>query len=178
MAEKVSQMVASEGTASITIRRVKPGDAEALQTTFNEIVKEGTAFLTEEPVSLQPIRQMWLSGQTEAYVAYDQESGEIIGAYLLKPNAPGRGAHIANATYMVKARHRGQGVGRLLGEHSLARAREAGYSGMQFNAVVSTNTGSVRLWQRLGFSLIGTVLNGFRMPSGEYVDTYIMYRSL
>ena len=62
MAEKVSQMVASEGTASITIRRVKPGDAEALQTTFNEIVKEGTAFLTEEPVSLQPIRQMWLSG--------------------------------------------------------------------------------------------------------------------
>lgn len=171
-------MVASEGTPNITIRRAKPGDVEALQAIFNEIVKEGTTFLTVEPVSLQHIQQMWLSAQAEAYVAYDQESGEITGAYLLKANAPGRGGHIANATYMVKAGHRGRGVGRMLGEHSLIQARETGYLGMQFNSVVSTNTRSVRLWQHLGFSLIGTVPNGFQMPNGQYVDTYIMYRSL
>jgi L-amino acid N-acyltransferase YncA len=171
-------MVAPEHSTRIAIRRVEPGDLEALQTIFNEIVKEGTAFLTTEAVSLQAIRHMWLSGQTEAYVAYDQVSGETIGAYLLKPNAHGRGAHIANATYMVKARHRGRDVGQRLGEHSLKRARETGYLAMQFNAVVSSNTRSVKLWQRLGFSIIGTVPNGFRMPSGEYVDTYIMYRRL
>jgi len=83
-------MIVSEDNTSITIRRVEPGDAETLQTIFNEIVKEGTTFLTTEAASLQRIRQMWLSRQTEAYVACDRESGEIIGAYLLKPNAHGR----------------------------------------------------------------------------------------
>ena len=79
---------------------------------------------------------------------------------------------------MVAHSHKGRGLGYLLGTHSLAEARQAGYRAMQFNAVVSTNTIAVNLWLRLGFVRIGTVPQAFRLPSGEYVDTYIMYRSL
>lgn len=153
-------------------------DAEALQIILNEVIEDGTAFLAEEVKSLEETKQMWLAQHMEAYVACDTTTGEILGAYLLKSNAGGRGNHVANATYMVKRSHRGRGVGHLLGFHSLEQARRAGYRGMQFNAVVSINTASVTLWQRLGFTRIGTVPNGFRLQNGHYVDTYIMYRSL
>jgi len=174
MVEKAGLM----NSLAITVRRADMDDAEALQVILNEVIEEGTAFLAEQVKSLEETKQMWLAPPAETYVACDPASGGILGAYLLKPNAFGRGAHVANATYMVKRSHRGRGVGHLLGSHSLEQARRAGYRGMQFNAVVSVNTASVTLWQRLGFARIGTVPNGFRLRNGHYVDTYIMYRSL
>jgi len=162
-----------------TVRRADLADAAALQVMLNEVIEEGTAFLAEEPKSLEETKQIWLPEAAETYVACDPASGEILGAYLLQANTSGRrGAHMANATYMVKRSHRGRGVGHLLGAHSLAQARQAGYRGMLFNSVVSVNTASVALWQRLGFARVGTVPNGFRLHDGHYVDTYILYRSL
>jgi L-amino acid N-acyltransferase YncA len=163
---------------AITVRRAGVDDAEAIQVILNEVIEDGAAFLAEEAKNLAETKQMWLEAPAETYVACDSAGGEILGAYLLKPNFPGRGAHIANATYMVKRSQQGRGVGRLLGAHSLAQARRAGYQGMQFNAVVSTNTAAVTLWQQLGFVRIGTIPHGFRLRDGRYVDLYIMYRSL
>jgi L-amino acid N-acyltransferase YncA len=163
---------------AITVRRAQMDDAEALQTILNDVIEEGAAFLSEEPKSLEQTKQIWLTEPAEAYVACDPTNGEIMGAYMIKPNAHGRGAHVANATYMVKRNYRGQGLGYLLGSHSLKQARQAGYRAMQFNSVVSVNTASVTLWQRLGFERIGTVPQGFRLRNGHCVDTYIMYRSL
>ena len=97
---------------------------------------------------------------------------------MIKPNYHGRGSHVANATYMVKSEWRGRGIGRKLGEHSLAAARELGYLAMQFNAVVSSNEVAVKLWQRLGFSIIGTVPKGFQEARMGLVDLYIMHRFL
>jgi L-amino acid N-acyltransferase YncA len=163
---------------AITVRRADTDDAEALQTILNEVIEEGAAFLSEEPKSLEETKQIWLMEPAEAYVACDLISDEILGAYMIKPNAHGRGTHIANATYMVKRNYRGQGLGYLLGCHSLEQARQVGYQAMQFNSVVSVNRAAVTLWQRLGFERIGTVPQGFRLRNGHYVDTYIMYRSL
>ncbi len=163
---------------TIAVRRAVDADAGALQAILNEVIEEGTSFLAEEPMSLDQTKQMWLAPPVTSYVAYDPVGGEILGAYLLKPNFGGRGAHVANATYMVKRSRRGRRLGHLLGTHSLEQARHAGYRGMQFNAVVSVNTAAVTLWQQLGFERIGTVPEGFRLRSGEYVDLYIMYRAL
>jgi L-amino acid N-acyltransferase YncA len=162
----------------ITVRRANLDDLNALQVILNEVIEDGTAFLAEEAKSLEETKQMWLAAPVEAYVACDQASGEILGAYLIKPNFPGRGAHIANATYMVKRSQHGRGIGRLLGAHSLEQARQAGYRAIQFNAVVSTNRAAVSLWEKLGFARTGTVPNGFRLRDGRTVDLYIMYRSL
>jgi L-amino acid N-acyltransferase YncA len=165
-------------TLAITVRRADIDDAEALQNILNEVIEEGIAFLAEEVKSLEETKEMWLAPHLETYVACDAATGEILGAYLLKANAVGRGNHVANATYMVKRNQQGRGVGHLLGSHSLEQARRVGYRGMQFNAVVSVNTAAVKLWQQLGFTRTGTVPNGFRMRNGQYVDLYIMYRSL
>ena len=109
--------------APITIRRATDADAPALQAILNEVIEDGTAFVYAGAKDIDATRAMWLTPPTEAFVACDdgngEGSGEIVGAYLLKPNFPDRGAHIANATYMVKRNQHGRGIGRLLGAHSL-----------------------------------------------------------
>ena len=102
----------------------------------------------------------------------------IVGTYVIRPNQPGLGAHVANAGYMVRPDAFGRGTGSALGTHSLEEARAAGYRAMQFNAVVSTNTRAVALWERLGFRIIGTVPEGFRHAKLGFVDLHIMHRML
>jgi L-amino acid N-acyltransferase YncA len=160
------------------MRRAGIEDLPALQAILNEVIEDGIAFVAEEAKSVAETEQMWLVPPIEAYVACEQSNGEIVGAYLMKPNFPGRGSHIANGTYMVKRNQHGRGIGRLLGIHSLQQARLAGYHAMQFNAVVSVNKAAVALWESLGFERIATVPQAFRLPDGNLVDLYIMYRTL
>jgi ribosomal protein S18 acetylase RimI-like enzyme len=62
--------------------------------------------------------------------------------------------------------------------HCLNEARRLGFRAMQFNFVVSTNEGAIRLWKQLGFKIVGTLPGAFRHPQNGYVDVYIMFRSL
>jgi GNAT superfamily N-acetyltransferase len=105
-----------------------------------------------------------------------EDDGKIVGSYMIKPNQPGLGAHVANCGYMVHPAVQGKGIGYAMGLHSLDFARKNGYRALQFNIVVSTNVVAVRLWEKLGFSIIGTVPQGFHHKELGYVDTYIMHR--
>ena len=79
---------------------------------------------------------------------------------------------------MVAPDARGHGVGRALGEYALSWAREQGYAAMQFNAVVESNVAAVKLWQALGFQIIGTVPEAFDQAKLGRVGLHIMYRPL
>ena len=49
---------------------------------------------------------------------------------------------------------------------------------MQFNFVVASNKAAIRLWQALGFEIVGTLPAAFRHARQGYVDAYVMFRSL
>ena len=102
----------------------------------------------------------------------------MLGTAKMGPNRPGRGAHVATASFMVAADARGRGVGRALGEYALSWAQAQGYAAMQFNAVVESNHAAVRLWQELGFQIIGTVPEAFAHPTLGRVGLHIMHRRL
>jgi ribosomal protein S18 acetylase RimI-like enzyme len=85
---------------------------------------------------------------------------------------------VANAAFIVAPNAQGHGIGRAMGEHCLKEARRLGFRAMQFNFVVSTNDSAIRLWQRLGFKIVGTLPGAFRHPERGYVDVYVMFRSL
>jgi|SRR5215831_9931386 len=108
----------------------------------------------------------------------DAEHAVIAGTYTMRPNQSGGGAHVANAAFMVLANARGQGIGRAMAEHCLSEARRLGFRAMQFNFVISTNVAAIRLWQDLGFKIVGSLPGAFRHPENEYVDVYVMYRWL
>ena len=90
----------------------------------------------------------------------------------------GRCGHIANASYAVMSASRGRHVGEALVRDCMAEAKRHGFSILQFNAVVATNTAARRLYERLGFLQLGTIPNGFRMDGGRYEDICPYYREL
>lgn len=76
---------------------------------------------------------------------------------------------------MVAAPARGRGIGTALCRYAVDWARQRGYAGMQFNAVVATNTSAVSLYRREGFEIIGTVPRAFQHPAHGRVGLHLMY---
>jgi L-amino acid N-acyltransferase YncA len=126
-------------------------------------------------------RAIWMSPSSSPLartaVAVDAD-GTVLGSANMYPNRPGPGAHVASASFMVDAAARGKGVGRALCEDMIAWAGRQGFRSIQFNAVVETNAPAVKLWQDLGFRIIGTSPEAFNHPTHGYVGLHIMVRPL
>lgn len=148
---------------------------------FHAVVSTGDTYVYEPATAKTEALQLWCEQPQKTFVALRKDTandaGNVVGTYILKPNFPGLGSHIANASYMVHPDARGLGVGRKMGEHSLSIAKSLGYLGMQFNIVVSTNP-ALKLWESLGFKIIGTTPKGFRHATLGFIDSHILYRSL
>jgi len=118
----------------------------------------------------------WLGPDRETFVAED--AGGIVGTYYIRANQGGGGSHVSNCGYTTHVSATGRGVARRMCEHSIDQARSCGFKAMQFNFVVSTNGRAIRLWQSLGFEVVGRLPLAFRHPSQGYVDALIMFRTL
>ena len=90
----------------------------------------------------------------------------------------GRCGHICNTSYAVKEGKRGLHIGEQLVLNSMQIGKELGYRILQFNAVVATNTHALHLYQRLGFTQLGVIPQGFRMKDGHYEDIIPHYIKL
>jgi GNAT superfamily N-acetyltransferase len=126
---------------------------------------------------MQEFCRQFFGPKSEVYVVHSSE-GEVIGGFTIKPNFPGRSDHIANAAYMVKNTHRGQGIGTFLVKASLEIAINLGFLAMQFNMVLSQNLIALKLYQKLGFTIIGTIPRAIRGPDGNYEQGYVLHREL
>jgi len=162
---------------NIQIRPATEDDFNAMWTIFQCHVANGETYVHGPETTREDSYSYWFAPSARTYVAVKSEE-RVLGMYKLQPNHIGRGAHVANASYMVSPNAQGVGVGRLLGEHSIYEARRHGYLAMQFNYVVSTNSPAIHLWKRLGFSIVGTLPKAYRHRRLGYVDAYIMYQLL
>ena len=159
------------------IRPAGEQDFEAMWSIFSTHVAAGESYTFTTATAREAGHAYWLGAGVTSFVA-TSGAGRVLGMYRLVPNQAGRGRHVANASFMVSPSAQGAGVGRLLGEHCLEEARSQGYLAMQFNHVVSTNTAVIRLWKKLGFSIVGTLPKAFRHRRLGYVDAYVMYQLL
>ena len=159
----------------VEIREATAADQDAIWDIFREVVAAGDTYAFDPGMSRHDALGYWFQADTRTYVA--KSRGRILGTYILRPNQSGGGSHVANAAFMVAPNARGQGIGRVMAEHCLSEARLLGFRAMQFNFVVSTNDSAVRLWQKLGFNIVGTLPGAFHHPEKGYVDVYVMFRS-
>jgi L-amino acid N-acyltransferase YncA len=161
----------------IAIRPATAADFAAMWEIFQALIASGDSYYFAADTSREDCLAYWFGPGIDSYVAI--HNGErLVGMYRLIPNQRDRGAHVANASFMVSPAAQGVGVGKLLGADCLERARAEGYLAMQFNYVVSSNMPAVLLWKKLGFSIAGTLPRAYRHQYLGYVDVYVMYQLL
>jgi len=161
----------------VIIREATGDDWARIWPFFEKIVADGQTYAYSDDLTIETARPLWME-PPPIHVVVAEEDGVVLGSAKMGPNRPGRGAHIATASFMVNPAYQGRGTGRALCEYALGWARRAGYHGMQFNAVVETNTNAVRLWQSLGFEILTTVPEAFNHREHGLVGLHIMYQRL
>lgn len=161
----------------ITIRKYNESDILEMIQIWNEIVEEGIAFPQEEALTIESGKEFFAT-QTYTGVAFDVETDQIYGLYILHPNNIGRCGHICNASYAVAAESRGLHIGEKLVLDCIEEGKIHGFKVLQFNAVVATNSHARHLYERLGFVQLGTIPGGFRMKDGRYEDICPYYKVL
>ena len=124
--------------------------------------------------------EYWFRGKSTVvvYGRDRQRYPDMLGAFYLKPNWPGRARHVANAGFIVAPEWRSKGLGWLLGATLLDYARQLGYRSVIFNLVFAENLPARDLWVKLGFSELGVIPEAVQKDDGTYQDAVIMFRSL
>ena len=158
------------------IRPAVPEDADSIWRVLAPTIRTGETYALPVDMTREDALGYWWSPEHEVFVAEEREV--ILGTYYLRPNQRGGGAHVANGAYMVSPAATGRGIAQRMCEHSLEHARARGFLALQFNFVVSTNERAVRLWERLGFAIVGRVPRAFRHPTAGLVDALVMHRAL
>jgi ribosomal protein S18 acetylase RimI-like enzyme len=158
------------------IRPSEPRDDDAIWHILEPTFRAGETYPVPRDISRNDALTYWRSPSHSVFVAEDE--GKIVGTYYLRANNRGGGEHVANCGFVVAPPAFGRGVARAMCAHSLDQARAHGFSAMQFNFVIASNERAVRLWQHLGFAIIGRLPGAFRHPRVGLVDAYVMMRSL
>lgn len=161
---------------AMLIRPARAEDAPALWHILEPAIRAGETYALPRDMSEADALAYWTGPDRETFVA--DEGGHILGTYYLRANQAGGGAHVANCGYVTAPEAGGRGVGRFMALDSLDRARVHGFAAMQFNFVVDTNDRAVRLWESLGFAIVGRLPGAFRHPRLGDVDALVMFRAL
>ncbi|MEU7105050.1 GNAT family N-acetyltransferase [Streptomyces stramineus] len=160
------------------IREARADDWPAIWPLVRDVAAAGETYTFPRDIGEDFARGLWLLPAPARTVVAVDGSGALLGTAKMNPNHMGPASHIASASFMVAPEHSGRGVGRALAEYAVRWAREQGYRAMQFNAVVESNTRAVALWKSLGFTIIGTLPEGYRLPDGSYTGLHIMHLAL
>lgn len=158
------------------IREITRSDFESFWPSFLRVIQAQETYAFNPDMAYEQAFELWCVMPLKTFVFV--EDGVVLGSYYIKPNAMGPSRHICNCGYMVSIEASGRGIARSMCEHSQQIALELGFEAMQFNSVVSTNNIAVKLWEKLGFSIIGTIPKAYQHAQLGYVDSYVMYKWL
>lgn len=160
----------------MVIRTAEEKDHATLWRIIQPVISKGDTYVFLPETGQSEMLEYWCGPDKFCYIA--ELEGEIVGTFVIKDNLPGLGAHVANASFMVAHEFQGRGIGKKMGAYALQEAKRLGYRAMQFNVVVKTNLAAVKLWERLGFEIIGEIPEAFHHSKLGFVNAYIMYRKL
>ena len=183
----------------LEIRKATETDKPQIWEIIKAVIATGDTYLFYPDSPKEKMLDWWCGADKQTYVAVsaptpmrDELKNEdlfiphvgasfipqIVGTFFLKANQPDLGSHIANAGYMVEPEAKGKSVGKTMAEFSLTEAKRLGYKAMQFNFVVKSNEVAVKLWQKLGFEIIGEIPEAFQHAENGLTNALIMYRKL
>ena len=160
----------------LAIRPAVYSDQEQIWQALEPTIRAGETVTLDRDTTRASALDFWFTARHEVFVA--EQEGTIVGTYFLRANHAGGGAHIANSVYVVSPSATGRGIAQAMCEHSLNHARSRGFLAMQLNFVLSSEERRLKLWQRAGFKVVGTLPKAFRHPSLGLIDAFVLHRDL
>ncbi len=161
---------------TIKIRSIIRSDESGIWEIIEPVIKSGDTYMYAPDSSREKMMSIWFDPEKFTYVAEIED--KIVATFFLKANQPDLGSHVVNAGYMVHPDFRGRGIAEQMCRYSLEEARKLGFKAMQFNCVIATNEVAVRLWQKCGFQIIGTLPKAYQHQTLGLVDAHVMYQWL
>jgi len=158
------------------LRKAEERDKPAVWQIIKAVIAGGDTYVFSPDATEHEMMAYWFTSDKYNYVAILDD--EVVGTFWLRANQPGLGAHVGNAAYMVSPDATGKGIGKQMAEFSIEEARRLGFKAMQFNFVVKSNTVAVKLWQSVGFEIIGEIPDAFNHAKNGMTNASIMYRKL
>ena len=159
-------------------RHARSEDLPAIVAIYNASIPSGRATADTQPVSVES-RRAWFEAhqETSRPLVVATVDGVMVGWTSLQ-DFYGRPAYrrTAEVSTYVAPEHHGKGVGSALRAHILALCPSLDVSCV-VSFVFATNTASVRLNRKFGFSVWGE-LPAVAQVQGESVDLWIMGRHL
>ncbi|MES2520349.1 MAG: N-acetyltransferase [Bacteroidota bacterium] len=160
----------------MNIRRITEKDADDLWNIIHVVIQSGDTWVYSPDSSKEKMLEIWFDSEKYAYVC--EIDNQVAGTFFIKANQPDLGSHVANAGYMVHPDFRGRGIAEIMCRFSLSEAKRLGFKAMQFNIVMATNTGAIRLWKKCGFDIIGTLPKVYQHQTLGFTDALVMFQSL
>lgn len=157
------------------IRAATDADWPAIWAILEPVFRAGETYAVARDISQEAAKVIWMDAPKATFVFDD---GAVLGTYYIKTNHQGAASHVCNCGYMTAEAAQGRGIARAMCEHSGPAARALGFTAMQFNMVLASNAGAVRLWQRLGYDIVGTLPDVFDHPKLGFVDGFVMWKTL
>ena len=160
----------------LEIKEVPESHFDKIWPIFQEVVQEADSYPYSPDITKEEAKKLWFSPNAHVYIAY--LDGKPVATRYIVPNKVGLGSHVANTGVMIDKKYRGCGIGKSMMEFGIKKAKELGFKAIQLNLVVCNNTASIKICQKYGFEIIGTLPKAFHYKQKEYVDAYVMYKSL
>ena len=158
------------------IRSARPEDQEAIWGILAPVIAAGDTLAFAPDMPKEDMIRFWCG--TDKYTYVTELEGEVAGTFFMKANQPGLGAHVVNAGYVTSQEHRGKGLARAMCAFSLEEAKRLGFTHMQYNIVVKSNERAVKLWQDMGFEIVGEIPEVFNHQQQGLTNAYVMWRRL
>jgi len=168
--------LSTAGWPDLEIRLFKEDDTDGIWAILKPVFRAGDTYAVDPDITKAAALAMWCDAPAATYVVED--GGAVVATYYIKTNQQGGGSHVCNCGYVTDTSARGRGLAALMCAHSQDEARALGYAAMQFNFVLATNTGAIRLWERAGFETVGRLPNVFNHPEQGLVDAQVMFKWL
>jgi L-amino acid N-acyltransferase YncA len=167
-----------EDGPAFTIRRATLDDWPQIWPMVRDVACDGTTFAYDPELTEEEARDDWITPAPGRVVVACTPETSVLGVANMYANRPGPGAHIASGSLIIAQAARQQGVGDRLVADMVDWCRSQRFAAIQFNAVVDTNTAAIRLYERHGFTTLGTAPGAFEHPADGRVGLRIMWRDL
>lgn len=156
--------------SDLIIRDAVKEDLPALLELYNDAIINTAATLDIHPQTLEQRTEWFEEHQGKYSLVVAEFRGKVVGYATLSKfrGHPAFLKSVENSVYIDK-NNQGLGIGTALMKRIIEKARESGFHTI-IAVIVPPNQGSIRLHEKLGFRLVGT-LKEVRFKYGTWQDT-------